>query len=53
MGEPNIITIILSVYILSTVKNPSTRKILDPSDFVSFGLNGFWHIGYLYILNRW
>ena len=40
MGEPNIITIIFPVYILSTVENSSTRKILDPSDFVSFGFNG-------------
>ena len=53
MGEPNIMTIIFPVYILSTVKNPSTRKILDPSDFVPFGFNGLWHIGYLYIPPRW
>jgi hypothetical protein len=53
MGEPNIMMIISPVYILSTVKNPSTRKILDPSDFVSFGLNGLWHVGYLYIPPRW
>ena len=33
--------IIFPVYILSTVKNPSMRKILDPSDFISFGFNGF------------
>ena len=46
MGETNILKIILSVYILSIVKNPSTRKILDPSDFVSFGLKGLWDIGY-------
>jgi len=46
-------TIIFPVYILSTVENSSTRKILDPLDFVSFGFNGLWHIGYLYIPFRW